>query len=154
MRVHGLSCSKASASYNERCRATAHYNRSTISLITWREALSAWAIHVWFILAVSTRTRRCAQRTERNGGFRFQTKAKGRFINQRRWTCWYSCRKNMQVLSATASLVFILFLFWIACYLCCLPHVMLWRLPLNVFILLFIWFLCVCLTFCNLLVGI
>ncbi len=75
---------------------------------------------------VSARARRCTQRTERNGGFGFQTKVKDRFLNQRRWTCWYSCRKNMQVLSATASLV----LLWKACYLCCLLHVTLWRLSL------------------------
>ncbi len=62
----------------------------------------------------------------RNGGFGFQTKVKDRFLNQRRWTCWYSCRENMQVLSATASLV----LLWKACYLCCLLHVTLWKLSL------------------------
>ncbi len=61
-------------------------------------------------LAASARARRCMQRTERNGGFGFQTKVKDRFLNQRRWTCWYSCRENMQVLSATASLV-LLFVF-------------------------------------------
>ncbi len=72
----------------------------------------------------------CAQRTEHNGGFGFQTKMKDRFLNQRRWTCWYSCRKNMQVLSATDSLVLLFFLFWKACYLCCLPQVTLWRLSL------------------------
>ncbi len=95
----------------------------------------------WFILAVSARVRRCTPRTERNGGFGFQTKVKDRFLNQRRWTCWYSCRENMQVLSATASLVllFFLFSFWKACYLCSLPHVTVWRLSL-IFLLLFIWF--------------
>ncbi len=69
---------------------------------------------------------------ERDGGFGFQTKVKDRFLNQRRWTCWYSCRENMQVLSATASLVLLFFLFSFlkACYLCCLPHVTLWRLSL------------------------
>ncbi len=79
-----------------------------------------------------TRRIRSMQRTERNGVFGFQTKVKDRFINQRRWTCWYSCRENMQVLSATASLVllFFLFSFWKACYLCCFPHVTLWRLSL------------------------
>ncbi len=84
--------------------------------------------------------RACAQRTERNGGFGFQTKVKDRFLNQRRWTCWYSCRENMQVLSATASLVllFFLFSFWKACYLCCLPHVMLWRLSLFFYIIIYL----------------
>ncbi len=37
---------------------------------------------------------RCVQRTERNGGFGFQTNVKDRFLNQSRWTCWYSCRKK------------------------------------------------------------
>ncbi len=76
-------------------------------------------------------TPRQHQRTERNGGFGFQTKVKDRFLIQRRWTCWYSCRE-MQVLSATASLFYFsfCFLFWKACYLCCLPHVTLWRLSL------------------------
>ncbi len=54
-------------------------------------------------------TPRQHQWTERNRGFGFQTKVKDRFLIQRRWTCWYSCRE-MQVLSATASL-FLLFLF-------------------------------------------
>ncbi len=48
----------------------------------------------WFILAASARAWRCAQRTKCNGGFGFQTKVKDRFLNQRRWTCWYSCRKK------------------------------------------------------------
>ncbi len=65
----------------------------------------------WFILGASARARRCAQRTERNRGFGFQTKMKDRFLNQRRWTCWYSCRENMQVLSATDSLVLFCFRF-------------------------------------------
>ncbi len=61
-------------------------------------------------LAASAGARRCAQRTECNGGFGFQTKMKDRFLNQWRWTCWYSCRENIQVLSATASLVLLFFL--------------------------------------------
>ncbi len=40
-------------------------------------------------------------------GFGFQTKVKDCFLKQRRWTCWYSCRENMQVLSATDSLVWL-----------------------------------------------
>ncbi len=48
----------------------------------------------WFILATSARAWRCTPRTEHNGGFGFQTKVKDRFLNQRRWTCWYSCRKK------------------------------------------------------------
>ncbi len=58
-------------------------------------------------MGASARARRCAQRTEHNGGFGFQTKVKDCFLTQRRWTCWYSCRENMQVLSATASLVWL-----------------------------------------------
>ncbi len=57
-------------------------------------------------MGASARARRCAQRTERNGGFGFQTKVKDCFLKQRRWT-WYSCRENMQVLSATDSLVWL-----------------------------------------------
>ncbi len=64
----------------------------------------------------------------RSGGFGFQTKMKDRFLNQRRWTCWYSCRENMQVLSATDSLV-LLFVFVLKSLLS-LPHVMVWRLSL------------------------
>ncbi len=53
-------------------------------------------------LSMSAPALRCASR-----GFGFQTKVKDRFLNQRRWTYWYSCRENMQVLSATASLVWL-----------------------------------------------
>ncbi len=92
--------------------AAAHCSRSQISLITWREALFFSVGRAWFILAASARARRCAQRTEHDGVFGFQTKVKDRSLNQRRWTCWYSCRKkNMQVLSATASLVLLFFCF-------------------------------------------
>ncbi len=56
------------------------------------------------------------------------TKVKDRFLNQRRWTCWYSCRENMQVLSATASLV-LLFVFVLKS-LSSLPQVTVWRLSL------------------------
>ncbi len=58
-------------------------------------------------MAASARARRCAQQTEGSGGFGFQTKVKDCFLKQRRWTCWYSCRENMQVLSATDSLVWL-----------------------------------------------
>ncbi len=58
-------------------------------------------------MGASARARRCVQRTEHNGGFGFQTKVKDCFLKQRRWTCWYSCRENMQVLSATDSLVWL-----------------------------------------------
>ncbi len=132
MRVHGLRCSKASASYSTRCQlqhivagVRFHWSREERHFFFFMG-------RAWFILGVSARARRFAQRTVCNGGFGFQTKVKDRSLNQRRWTCWYSCRENMQVLSATASLVllFFLFSFWKACYLCCLPHVTLWRLSL------------------------
>ncbi len=84
----------------------------------------------------SREERRFQQEREgaRNGGFGFQTKVKDCFLNQRRWTCWYSCRENMQVLSATDSLV----LLWKACYLCCLLHVTLWK--LSLFFIFFIYY--------------
>ncbi len=133
MRMHGLRCSKASASYSVRCQLQHivagerfHWSREE------RRFFFFYVGRAWFILTASARVWRCVQRTERNGGFGFQTKVKDHFLNQRRWTCWYSCRKNMQVLSATASLVllFFLFSFWKACHLCCLPHVTVWRLSL------------------------
>ncbi len=71
---------------------------------------------------------------ESNGGFGFQTKVKDHFLNQRTWTCWYSCRENMQVLSATASLV-LLFVFVLKS-LSSLPQVTVWRLSLFFLILL------------------
>ncbi len=81
-------------------------------------------------MSASARAQRWAQRTEHNGGFGFQTKVKDCFLKQRRWTCWYSCRENMQVLSATDSLVW-LFVFVLKSLLSLLlPHVTLWRLSL------------------------
>ncbi len=163
VRVHGLRCSKARV-----LPAAAHCSRRKIH---WSGAFSASAsvepgLHLFphrtrkqsrsgayaereqrapivLSLAASAQARRCAQRTEHNGGFGFQTKVKDHFLNQRRWTCWYSCRE--QVLSATASLVLLVFLFsfWKACYLCCLPHVTQWRLSLFFYIII-IWFLSVC----------
>ncbi len=124
VRVHGLRCSKARA-----LPAAAHCSRRKISLI---ERFSGAWFHtarveqrqrrsgvyaereqrapIVLSLTASARAWRCAQQTEHNGGFGFQTKVKDRFLNQRRWTCWYSCRENMQVLSATDSLV-LLFVF-------------------------------------------
>ncbi len=92
----------------------------------------------WFILAASARAWRCAQRMERNGGFCFQTKMKERFLNQRRWTCWYSCGKKhaSPVSDSQFSFMFLLFSFWKACYLCCLPHIMIWRLSLIIIIII------------------
>ncbi len=126
MRVHGLRCSKARA-----LPAAAHCSRRKISLITCERFSRAWfhtarveqrqrrsgayaeqeqRAPIVLSLGASAWARRCAQRTERNRGFGFQTKVKDRFLKQRRWTCWYSCRENMQVLSATDSLV-LLFVF-------------------------------------------
>ncbi len=95
VRVHGLRYSKASASYSVRCQpqhivAGERFHWSREERRFQRERFS----RAWFILAASARARRSAQRTERNGGFGFQTKVKDRFLNQRRWTCWYSCRKK------------------------------------------------------------
>ncbi len=132
MQVHGLRCSKASASYSARCQPQHivagirfHWSRE-------ERRFFFFVGRAWFILAASARAWRCAKRTESNGGFGFQTKVKDHFLNQRRWTCWYSCIENMQVLSATDSLVLLFFLslFWKARYLCCLPHVTQWRLSL------------------------
>ncbi len=127
VRVHGLRCSKARA-----LPATAHCSRRKISLITCERFSRAWfhtarvaeqrqrrsgayaereqRVPIVLSLGASARARRCTQRTERNGRFGFQTKVKDRFLKQRRWTCWYSCRENMEVLSATDSLV-LLFVF-------------------------------------------
>ncbi len=117
VRVHGLRCSKVSASYSARCQpqhivAGVRYHWSREERCFQCKRFS----RAWFILAASARAQRCALRTERNGGFGFQAKVKDRFLNQRRWTCWYSCRENMQVLSVTVSLVW---LFGKVFYLCC-----------------------------------
>ncbi len=101
--MHGLCCSKASASYSVRCKATANTYRRPRHIVAWvrfhwsceercceRKRFST----AWFILAVSARARRCTPRMKHNRGFGFQSKVKDRFLNQRRWTCWYSCRKN------------------------------------------------------------
>ncbi len=91
--------------------AAAHCRRRKISLIRCKRFSRAW-FHIARVKAEQRQSRGSteAARTERNGGFGFQTKVKDRFLNQRRWTCWYSCRENMQVLSATDSLV-LLFVF-------------------------------------------
>ncbi len=100
-----------------------------------RSGAYAARAHCAFTRRVST--------TERNGGFGFQTKVKDCLLNQRRWPCWYSCRENMQVLSATASLVllFFLFSFWKACYLYLTLHYGGFPYFFNIII---IWFLSVC----------
>ncbi len=92
MRVHGLHCSKASASYSARCQpqhivagVRFHWSREER-----RFQCERFVGRAWFILAASARAWRCAPQTESNGGFGFQTKMKDRFLNQRRWTCWYS----------------------------------------------------------------
>ncbi len=70
---------------------TPHASRGRSGAYAEREQLAPIVLS----LAASARARRCA-----SGGFGFQTKVKDRFLNQRRWTCWYSCRENMQVLIA------------------------------------------------------
>ncbi len=88
--------------------------------------------HCAFTGCVSTVKVRAADGAQQ--GFGFQTKVKDRFFNQRRWTCWYSCRENMQVLSGTASLV-LLFVFVLKILLS-LPQVMVWRLSLFFYIII------------------
>ncbi len=101
--MHGLCCSKASASYSARCKATANMYRRPRHIVAWvwfhwpREERCCEHKRfstAWFILAVSAQARRCAPRMKHNRGFGFQSKVKDRFLNQRRWTCWYSCRKK------------------------------------------------------------
>ncbi len=78
----------------------------------------------------------------RSGRSTIQTKVKDRFLNQRRWTCWYSFRENMQVLSATASLVLLFVLFWKLVIFAVYLTFTLWRLSLFFYII--IWLLSVC----------
>ncbi len=120
------------------CTAPKHRKQSRGSAEACVCRAGAARAHCAFTRRVSTSAKvRAADGAQRR--IWFETKVKDRFLNQRRWTCWYSCRENMQVLSATASLVllFFLFSFWKACYLCCLPHVTLWRLSLFLILLLF-----------------
>ncbi len=123
VRVHGLSCSKASAPYSEHCRSTAHIAGVRFH---WsheesdRCAVSASASGVEPGLYSPRQHEREGARSTRqrwrkywgNDGrqriwFSHYSKIKDRFLNQRRWTC----KKNMQVLSPTASLVLLFFLF-------------------------------------------
>ncbi len=128
--VHG--CSKARA-----LPAAAPCSRRKISLIRCKPFSRAW-FHTALRAEAEQKRRVCragaarplcfhsACQQERegagNGGFGFQTKVKDCFLNQRRWTCWYSCRENMQVLSATASFTFcfllksLLSLLFTSCY--------------------------------------
>ncbi len=110
-----------------RCQP-AHCSRRKISLIRCKRFSRAWFHTARVSRAEAAQKRRvcragaarahCAftgrvstsAKVLRSGGFGFQTKMKDRFLNQRRWTCWYSCRENMQVLSGTDSLV-LLFVF-------------------------------------------
>ncbi len=125
--------------------AAAHCSRSQISLITWREAL----FFSWVepgLLAASARVRRCAQRTERNGGFGFQTKVKDRFLNQRRWTCWYSCgKKHASPVSDSQFSFTFLFVFVLKSLLSLLFTSRYAMEPfLHFFNIIIIWFLSVC----------
>ncbi len=157
MRVHGPCCSKARA-----LPAAAHCSRRKISLIRRERFSRAW-FHTARVKAEQRQRRSGAyaeqeQRApivlslacqhEREGarsrGFGFQTKVKDRFLKQRRWTCWYSCRENMQVLSATDSLV-LLFVFVLKSLLSLLFTS---RYTMEAFLIFFyiiiIWFLSVC----------
>ncbi len=84
-------------------------------LITWRERLFQCQIfgsRAWFIFAASARAAKITRilrklwRTGQRIWFSSESKIKDCFLNQRRWTCWFC--------------------------LCCLSHVTLWRLSLNV----------------------
>ncbi len=99
VRVHDLCCPKARV-----LPAAAHCSRRKISLIFTGASASvepgftshaeqrqrksgAYAEReqrapIVLSLGASARVRRCAQRTERNGGFGFQTKVKDRFLNR------------------------------------------------------------------------
>ncbi len=78
-------CSKVSASYSVRAAEPRHivagvrFHWSREEMHIQREA--SW---VEPTLTASAQARRCT-RTERNGGFGFQTKVKDCFLNQRRW---------------------------------------------------------------------
>ncbi len=138
VRVHGLRCSKASASYSACCQPqekdfTDHVKRGAFSAsasvepglrpfhtarVSRAEAAQKWRVcragaaraHCAFTRRVSRSAKvRAADGAQRR--IWFQTKVKDCFLNQRRWTCWYSCRENIQVLSATASLVLLFFVF-------------------------------------------
>ncbi len=188
VRCHGLHCSKASASYSTRCKASVVPNSDPCQIITPlvlvglglgvgeglglgnQIAISSRGVIIWqgvknghdtlvagarlhwsreerrcqrerfvraWLLAASALARRCSQQTEHSRGFGFQSKIpliKPEKVN----ILVFFLKKNMQVLSATASLVLLFFLFWKACYLCCLPHVMLWRLSLIIWIIIYL----------------
>ncbi len=148
MRVHGLRCSKASASYSVRCQlqhivAGVRFHWSCEEKRFQHERFRCRA---WFILGASARARRCAQRTERNGGFGFQTKVKDRFLNQRRWTCWYSCRKKHASPVSDSQFSFTFLFVFVLKSLLSLLFTSRYSMEafLNFFLLLFIWFLSVC----------
>ncbi len=143
----GRTCASAWSALLQSAHAAsaAHCSRRKISLIRCKRFSRAW-FHTARV--AEQRQRRSARmqsksnacplcfhlprQHEREGarsrGFGFQTKVKDRFLNQRRWTCWHSCRENMQVLSETASLV-LLFVFVLKSLLS-LPHVTPWRFSL------------------------
>ncbi len=102
----------------ERFSSRAWFTPVSHARVSRAEAAQKWHVcragaaraHCAFTRLVSTSAKvHAADGAQRRIGF--QTKVKDRFLNQRSWTCWYSCRKNMQVLSATASLVLLFFLF-------------------------------------------
>ncbi len=128
--VRGLRCSKTSAllhALNTRCRATAQCSRSKISdhVKRVREMLSMralWEQSLVYTCCISTSSKmtwilRKRWWTGRRIWFSSKSKIKDYLLNQRRWTCWFC--------------------------ICCLSHVTLWRLSLNVlYFLLILWWLC------------
>ncbi len=116
--VHGLRCSKTSAllhAHSVRCRAASQCSRSKISdhvKRVRRFQCQIFGSRAWFIFAASARAAKITRilrkqwRTGQRIWFSSESKIKDCFLNQRRWTCWFC--------------------------LCCLSHVTLWRLSLNV----------------------
>ncbi len=146
VRVRRPRCSKAS-SFSTCCRAHCSRVRLHWSHEERRFQRERFVGRAWFILAASARTWRCVQRTEHNKGFGIQTKVKDRFLNQKRWTCWYSCRKKHASSDCYSQFSFtFLFVLVLKSFLSLLftsSYAM--EAFLNFFLyLLFIWFLVVC----------
>ncbi len=95
-----------------------------------------------FILAASAGARRCAQQKCRkfwgNEGW-FSSESKRQLLITEKVKMLLLLWKKIYASTFTDSLVllFFLFSFWKASYLCCLPHVTLWRPSLNFFLFLF-----------------
>ncbi len=83
VRVHGLSCSKASASYSARCRVI---SAADFTDQVKRGAVNASALWVkpGLFSPCQHEHEGAFSKTEWNGGFGFQTKVKDHCLNQRR----------------------------------------------------------------------